>query len=97
MRLGAIILAGKLIGAPWLLTGGKRKCNLERQGAGPAGLRPLDRRCGTHEQTHKLGLLRRAGLGVNVLQVGLGRVLADRQHLSRFLDAKPWRHGQEHT
>jgi hypothetical protein len=36
MRLGAIILAGRLIGAPWLLTGGKRKCNLERQGAGPA-------------------------------------------------------------
>src|SRR6476661_6243140 len=27
----------------------------------------LDRRCGTHEQTHERGLLRRAGLGVNVL------------------------------
>ena len=38
---------------------------------------------------HELGLLRRAGLGVNVMQMGLGRVLADPQHLSRFLHAKP--------
>ena len=57
----------------------------------------VDRRCGTHEQTHKLGLLRSAGLRVNVLQVGLGRVLADPQHLSRFFYAKPWHHGEEHT
>ena len=57
----------------------------------------LDRRCGTHEQVHELGLLRRAGLGVNVLQVGFGRVLADPQPLSRFLYAKPWHHSEEHT
>ena len=65
--------------------------------AGSWLLARVDRRCGTHEQTHKLGLLRRAGLRVNVLQVGFGRVLADPQHLSRFLDAKPWHHGEEHT
>ena len=42
---------------------------------------------------NELGLLRGAGLRVNVLQVGLGRSLADPQHL----DAKPWRHSEEHT
>jgi hypothetical protein len=60
-------------------------------------LAPLDRRRGTHEQMHELRLLRRPGLGMNVLQVSLGRGLADSQPRSRFLDAKPWRHGEQHT
>ena len=46
---------------------------------------------------YELCLLRSAGLGMNVLEVGLGRVLSDPQHLSRFLDANAGRHGEEHA
>src|SRR5262249_31075112 len=56
-----------------------------------------NRRCGTHEHVDQLALLRGTGLGVDALQVGPGGVLAYPQHLSRFPDAEPWRHGEEDT
>ena len=39
--------------------------------------------------SHELGLLRRAGLGVNVLQVGFGRGLTDPQVSAASLTLSP--------
>src|SRR5262245_12492647 len=54
-------------------------------------------RCRTDEQPEELGLFRRPNFRMNVVQVGLDRALADPERLGRFLDAKPWRHSEEHT
>src|SRR5262245_65321932 len=83
---------------------GRKAQELKRLMAGIFFLAParrllarVDRRYGPHEQMHELGLFRRSGLAVNVFQVCLGGALTDPKRLSRVLDAKSWRHSEEHT